>query len=356
MAGVFRFSNAVSDIQKFIETYKMIYQEFKNTDFFTHDDGVKLLTENGLASSSGAIGKEAVKRSTNKNRSLDSLYNQHKSYSEIYRMLGWYNPGKKRTNFVIPEYGEYIFEAEGQILKSHFELNVLHIVSPNPLVNIKSENVLRPFPLILKLLDRLDGVLLRDEIILTVLACENDRTENCIDKAETLVRSLRGDALRLEYAYEKLMEENGVNSKDVFRNYTRFILATLKWLNYAQPERRKDIYGKKSVTVYVQTEKAKQKAKELEDSIDIRFSDIEKFGKEENAAFAIFTFFHHLQKIGYDVSDPETQELIAKVSEVAKPIIESFQINDDSRILYFPYQETPLEIIQLATENFTEND
>ena len=69
-------------------------------------------------------------------------------------MLGWYNPGSKRTNFVLPDYGEYIFEAEGEILKNRFELNVIHIVSPNPLVEIRG-NILRPFPLILKLLDDL---------------------------------------------------------------------------------------------------------------------------------------------------------------------------------------------------------
>jgi hypothetical protein len=63
-----------------------------------------------------------------------------------------------------------------------------------------------------------------------------------------------------------------------------------------------------------------------------------------------------LKQIGYDVSDPETQELIVKVSEVGQPILEKFGINEESKILYFPYQETPLQILQLATEYFTEND
>jgi hypothetical protein len=271
-------------------------------------------------------------------------------------MLGWYNPGSKRTNFVIPDYGEYIFDADGEILRSHSELNVLHIVSPNPLVEIRGGNILRPFPLILKLLDRLDGILHRDEIILTVLACGNDRQENYVDIAEKLIRSLRGDAAKLEEAYETLMKKHGVNSKDVFRNYTRFVLATLRWLNYAQPERRKGIYGTKAINVYVQTESAKQKVKELDGSIDIRFSDLEGFSDEENAAFALYALFHHLKQIGYDISDPETQELITKVSEFAQPILEKLGINDKSKILYFPFQETPLNILQLASEYFTVDD
>jgi len=70
----------------------------------------------------------------------------------------------------MPDYGEYIFDAEGETLRNHFELNVQHIVSPNPLVDIRGKNILRPFPLIIKLLDRLNSVLHREEIILTVLA------------------------------------------------------------------------------------------------------------------------------------------------------------------------------------------
>ena len=352
MSGIFRFSNAVSDIRKFIDTYKVFYEKLKDEIDFTHDNGVKVLIENGLVSSSGAIGQEAIKRSKRDNRSLDSLYNQHKSYSEIYRMLGWYHPGSKRTNFVIPDYGEYIFEAEAELLRNHFELNILHIVSPNPLVDIRGRNILRPFPLIIKLLDRLDGVLHRDEIILTVLACENDRDDSYIDKAEALIRNLRGSANRLEEAYEDLMKKNGINSKDVFRNYTRFVLATLKWLDYAQPERRRGVYGNKAVNVYVQTDLAKRKVEELNNSVDIRFSDLDNFTDEENAAFAVYTVYHHLENIGYDVSDPDSKELITKVRDISKAIIKKMNIDSDTNILYFPYQETPLHILKIAKESF----
>ena len=162
------------------------------------------------------------------------------------------------------------------------------------------------------------------------------------------------DIEKLEYEYEKLMKRNSVNSKAVFRNYTRFVLSTLRWLDYAHPERRKDIYGNKSVNVYVQTELAKQKVKDLEGSIDIRFQDLERFSDEENAAFALYILFHHLKQINYDVSDPETKEIIDKVSKIGQSIIEQFGINDKSKVLYFPYQETPLHILQLASNYYTD--
>ncbi len=101
---------------------------------------------------------------------------------------------------------------------------------------------------------------------------------------------------------------------------------------------------------------AKQKVKELEDSIDIRFNDLETFSDDENTAFAIYILYHHLNKIGYDITDPETQELIAKVSVDSQAIIKQYGIDDESNILYFPYQETPLAILHNAKEYFSEDD
>ena len=120
--GVFRFSNAVSDIRKFIETYKVIYGELKETKNFTHDDATNTLIQHGLVSSSGAIGDEAINRSRRDDRSRDPLYNQLKMYSEIYRMLGWYHPGTKRTTFKI-SYGKTLCRSStiscyGSIIKT----------------------------------------------------------------------------------------------------------------------------------------------------------------------------------------------------------------------------------------------
>ena len=78
---MFRFSNAVSDISKFIDTYKSLYVDLKDHNDFTHDDATESLISKGLVSSSGAIGNEAMKRSRREDRSRDPLYNQLKMYS-----------------------------------------------------------------------------------------------------------------------------------------------------------------------------------------------------------------------------------------------------------------------------------
>lgn len=343
MAGVFRFSNAVSDIRKFIQTYKILFKELSSTNNFTHDDATNALIKHGLVSSSGAIGKEAIKRSRRDDRSRDPLYNQLKMYSEIYRMLGWYEPGTRRTNFNISDYGSYIYEANGELLKSLFELNVLHIVSPNPLVEIRSENILRPFPLIMKLLEQSGGWIHRDEIILTVLACENDRVDGYLDSALKKIEFFREDKERLEVAYNDLMKENGIKSSDTLRNYTRFIMATLKWLDLAKPKSVTGIYGDKKVRLYKITKHGSEVAKYVSSVIDIRHEDIEEFDLECRASFAIHSVFNQLGRIGYDLDDPETQEQKQKIREISTPIFKKFDMNPDDDFLYFAYQEATAE-------------
>lgn len=344
--GIFRFSNSVSDIAKFIRTYKVIYNEFRDTTDFTHDDTTKTLIEKGLVSSSGAIGEEALSRSYSEDRSRDPLYNQMKMYSEIYRMLGWFHPGSQRTNFIIPPYGAYINDATDQLLSNHFELNTLHIVGPNPFINIKGGNLLRPFPLILKILDRLGGVIHRDEIILTVLNCQNDRVDDVVDNAVSYIKSLRGDKKRLDRAYQGLMDKYEIGSPDTLRNYTRFVLASLKFMNHAHPKRLKGIYGDISLQFYKQADRGKELATQLELTVDIREEDLIMYNVDERAHFARYMFCKHLVNLGYDFSSEEELKVIRESKEGSKRIIEYFDLKEDTDVLYFPYQETEPEVLE----------
>lgn len=348
MAGVFRFSNAVSDISKFIETYRKLYAALEGQENFTHDEATKVLINNGLVSSSGAIGREALARSRRTDRSRDPLYNQLKMYSEIYRMLGWYEPGTRRSNFNFTTYGEYIVDPRLPV-RDLFELNALHIVSPNPLVEIRGRNVLRPFPLLLKLMDSLGGVIHRDEIVLAVLACADDRQADYIDEATDRIMALRGDRKRLEFAYYELMEVHGIRSKEVFRNYTRFPLAALKWLDFAQPRSLSNIYGSR-VRMYEQLPRGQEKKKELECAIDIRMGDLEGFKPETQAGFAAWVYYQQLSRIGFDVSDSSMKKVLFELGIIAKPILEHFALGWESVILFFPFQECRKELIRASDE------
>jgi len=339
--GVFRFSNAVSDIRKFIQTYTVLYSELKKTKNFTHDDATDTLIKHGLVSSSGAIGEEAKKRSRRPDRSRDSLYNQHKMYSEVYRMLGWYKPGAKRINFNFTEFGEYIFdafEASNSILVNHFEFSAIHIVAPNPLVEVKGRNILRPFPLILKLMNDMDGVITRDEIILGVLNCQNDRVNGIYEQTLGYLRSLRGAYARVKSEIKRVKRENGINSDATLQNYTRFPLASLRFLSWAENKLNRDIYDR-SIVAYHITDKGKEKAREYRVYADIRNEELQSFPKEIKASYALLMNYINFEKIGYKIPEAATS-FIEELTEKSKPILNKYRIKDKRKILYSAIQES----------------
>ena len=59
-----RFRNPVSDISILINNFQKMYKEFSELEFFTLDHIAEFFAKERLASSSGYIGKEALKRST----------------------------------------------------------------------------------------------------------------------------------------------------------------------------------------------------------------------------------------------------------------------------------------------------
>jgi hypothetical protein len=349
--GVFRFSNAVSDISKFITTYKNLYAHFiedSNSDkFFGHEEAAKFLAENGLASSLGAVGKEALRRSTRPDKSRDPLYNQHKSYSEIFRMLGWYQPGDCRTNFKLTEYGAYIAqEHNDDVLKKLFGLNVLHIVSPNPLTSVRGENVLRPFAFLLKLMLLVDCKITTDELIIGVLACENDTEETALETTANKVKRMRATKKKdtLDKAILNLRERYELGSPATLRNYTRFPLSAMKWMGWATSKNEKGIYGQnETINVLSLTEKGRNLAHHITEIPDVRLEQLNSFKKDEKVAFVAYSILFQLAKIGFKVEDVYPGK-ITELKQACNRIIKRFNINDD--FLFFGYQEAPREILR----------
>ena len=353
MAGVFRFSNAATGITKFIQTYCSIYEHFYPTTsqgiYFGHREASQFMASTGLASSLGAIGEEAIRRSEREDTSRDPLYNQHKMYSEIYRMLGWYEPGSMNTNFNLPEYGDYIVNSDIDTVSKLFAMNVLHIVSPNPLTNVRGGNILRPFPLILKLMGKLDGLISRDELILTVLACPNDREENYVEDAAKRIRAIRSKGTaELREQIVKLKAAVGVSSDDVLPNYTRFPIAALKWTNWAEGKNEKGIYPDKNIKFLKITKDGRNALGRVNAALDIRYEDLKQYSDEEKAAFAVWSNLFQLGKVGFKIS--EYGDVIDLLKNKSRAIFNDFHVKDYDELLFFGYQEAPRDILRIGNE------
>jgi hypothetical protein len=120
-----------------------------------------------LAASSGHVGEQALALSTRADRSRDPLYNQSKMYAELFRTLGWMvsDDPNNALHFRFTMLGDHAAVADVDP-KAIFEESVLGINYPNHILAIKGTEASRVFSTILRVANRLDGHICRDEIIL----------------------------------------------------------------------------------------------------------------------------------------------------------------------------------------------
>lgn len=342
--SVLRFPNAVSDISKFIDTFKKIYSNLNKKPVFDHDDATSILVNHGLASSSGAIGQEALRRSTRDDRTRDPLYNQHKMYSEVFRMLGWYHPGSQRTNFTFSDIASTVNEASNQKLKKIYEECVIGITFPNFHVDNRGGNKIRPFLFLLKLMNSVDGQILRDEIIVSVLNVIDDRSKDIIQNQTKKINKLRKNYMLLANELFMLSKKNKTQI-NTLKNYTRFILGTLLYNGWAVKVNQKTIYNKQLVS-YKLTEYGKTFIESFVDKIDIRHTDIKDFNIETRASFSLLSFYSFYARIGYPIE--EYDNIIKILQQKCLPVFEKFKIKSINEVIYYPIQQSTKDEIEYA--------
>jgi hypothetical protein len=344
--GILRFPNPGSDLNRFLQTFSILYKELKGKTNFSHDDSRDAAIRHGLVSSSGAIGEEAVRRSTRVDRSRDPLYNQLKMYSELYRMLGWLKPGTMNTNFNFTELSHYVAESAVDVQFKIFEECLISIVFPNPLVENKSGNESRPFPIILKVAGALHKVIFRDEIIVGIYPLHSDRTSDTIDKIVQALSKLRGNSQKLLKAKSELSKSSGIE-ETTLENYTRFPLGIIKGLGWFEAVSVKGVF-EKSVKGYVIQTKGEEKLNLLLSMVDVRNEDIKEFAIEIRGSFTLLAHYIFLGRCGFDITAYQSE--IEDLKIMSKPILDKCNIDDVRKIFYSPSQQGKDEEIEMANQ------
>jgi len=335
--AILRFPNPGSDFAKLVKTFQILYMGAHKETSFDLDFAVRVLIEQGQVSSSGAVGKEALKRSTRKDRSRDPLYNQLKMYSELFRMLGWIHPGAKKLDFHATMLGKYV--GEGRLsdpnLRSLVQECLMSITFPNP----NTENVgivrLRPFLQLLRLMKKLDGFMARDEIIVSLYTLIDDSQEDEFDKRVNVVKNLRGNIPLLKKALKVVAGSIQVNT---LHNYTRFPLGVLKSpiVGWALDESREDIYGEPLV-FYKLTNHGAATVEAFETLVDIRASQLEGFTLEERAHFLSLGYYAMLKRAGYSLKPVESA--ITRHARNAERVLAALKVPKYESIYFSPYQQ-----------------
>lgn len=329
-----RFPNPGSDISGFIRIYVELYDSLSDRESFGLDDFTNVLIERNLATSSGFAGEEALERSTRADRSRDPLYNQSKSYSELYKILGWLHPiSDSALNFRFTFLGAHVVAAK-QNVDEIFKQSILGIVYPNSIIGVSGSYILRPFVTILRTMAMLDGKINRDEMIVGPLCLENDRDSSSFMKMIDTLRNIRGNNTKLDTAITGLERKRNI-TRVTMGNYTRFPIAVLQWTGWAT-RNSESIYGRSS-PFFCLSEDGYKTLELIEQLKDIRSSDL---GDNQTLIEAVtrIGFYQMLERAGFDVLPVKDQ--VQRCAETALAFLEQ----KDIAVLFSPFQDLEPEI------------
>lgn len=330
-----RFPNPGSDIDGFIRIFCALVDEFETAEAFDLDAMSQCLVTKNLATSSGYMGQEALRRSTRADRSRDPLYNQSKMYSELFRVLGWMQSlPDSHLSFRITLLGLHVRAANVQPRRL-VESCLLGMAYPNPQVRVRVDQSIRPFACILRTMDALGGVINRDEMIVGPLTLENDRSSAQFAEMTKRVASYRPDSRRLTRALEEVSERRQI-SENTLKNYTRFPIGVLRWSSWADSVRAEGIYERPSPFLAL-TQDGQYAVRRLKEVRDVRARDLSQFGAETRKAFIRLSFYQMLEEAGFDISPVRVS--IAADSQVAGGDIGNLIGANGLDVLFSPFQE-----------------
>lgn len=296
-----RFRNPISDMGILIENFKKMYVEFSNMDYFDLDNIAEFFAREQLASSSGYIGDEALKRSYQiKDDSRKSMKMQAKSYAELFRFLGWITSREKALNFNFTYLGLHV-ALSGEGAKSLFEQCLLGIEYPNHILDVKFSDINKPFVNMLVFANMLDGKIHRDEILLGPMNLTNGYSLEEVEKKVEYIKKIRASTniSVLDAEIKKLADSNGMQTVSV-RNLTRFVISALEYSGWFE-KRSLKLYGK-SAPFLVLTEKGYETVSVIEKSYNLKGEDI---NLDEKASLGLVdtSLLCMLKRASFDVDE-----------------------------------------------------
>lgn len=189
----------------------------------------------------------------------------------------------------------------------------------------------------------LGGKINRDEIIIGVLACENDKDVDILQKTARQIRTIReGGVEALKNGIKDLMRKNNLESDATLGNYTRFPISALKWTNWAVAETNKSIYNK-SLRFLRLTDLGQRRAASLMNIPDVRLGELNKYDERARTAFVVLSNLQKLSMIGFDLGT--YSNCLAQLQTYCQSILTDYNIvNND--YLFFGYQEATKELLK----------
>lgn len=323
-----RFPNPGTDVDAFIDTFKILYSDLNQFKSFDLDMISKSMADSNRAASEGNIGSKALKLSTRDDRTRDPMYNNSKMYAELYRTLGWISSTpKSNLEYEFTFLGAHVGSPEINS-KLLFDECLFGINYPNQVLNVKSKASSRTMALILQFADRLDGYITRDEIIIGPMDLDESDPEGFNKKLKLIIDCRRKNSIadELEHLSKKLRIQ--INT---LRNYTRFPISVLTTFGYFEKKSPKKLHlNIRDKVIQILTIKGKEKVKWLKSCFDVRLNDVECLNYRDRDKLIQIGFYQLLSRSNFDIST------IVNLNMDVSPNLE--QKIGGRPVLFSPYQ------------------
>ena len=318
----------------FVAVYKAAFKRYRG-QVVKLDDMVQATVEANLATSSGYMGKEAIARSTRKNRSRDPLYNQLKMYAELFRSLGWLRSTESSAlHYTFTLLGEQVVAADRH-WRSLLGETVLGIVYPSHVIKLSGDHDVRPFAAILSTMLACNDGLSRDEMIVGPLSASSDRSEADMADIVAKVMGLREEPAAIKGALKELKEARGIQI-NTLRNYTRWPLAVLRDLRWTERDREPYRRSNKTFDIHRLTALGKERAHSLKGAVDLRVNQVDRLPFNQKRALSRHAHFSMMERTGFDVSS--VTEQLQRDEETRREALRKLRLPENKPILFSPFQ------------------
>ncbi len=330
-----RIPNPVSDLTIFLRVFRDVHEVLKDYGCFGLDDISQAMISKNNVTSQGAIGEEALKRSTREDRSRDPIYNQSKAYAELFRTLGWIQSTGSQLNYSFSLLGEHIARAANPSLL--LKECLLGIAYPNEVLGVQSNQTVRVIAGILLAMKSL-GSISRDELMAGPMSIDNDSSKTNFEQMTNQLAESRLTTGNLDDWIDAIASRRGISRKPTMENYTRFPIAALVWSGWGEKRNSRG-------AIYI-TDAGKEMAEKLEKSQDMRLVDFNNLENEIKPSFIRWTFYSMLSRAGFDI-DPIMDALKEDENLL---VANNFNINNE--IYFSPFQQLSRETIQKWVPEF----
>ncbi len=290
-----RIPNPVSDLDIFVRVFRDVYDILKERRDFGLDDISRAMIAKNNVTSQGAIGNEALRRSTRADRSRDPIYNQSKMYAELFRTLGWMQSTTSKLTYSFSLLGEHVAAAHNPapLLREC----LLGIAYPNEVLGVQSEQTVRVVGGILLVMERL-GSISRDEMMAGPMSIADDTNAQAFRDMVAQIAHSRETPGELDRIIDAIANKRGISRSPTMENYTRFPVAALPWSGWGVKKGRGLIYL---------TDAGKAMAARLRNARDVRLGTFNGFPDGAKPPFIRWTFYSMLERAGFNVEPVRAQ-------------------------------------------------